>query len=192
MDFKLFAEYRDSPYLSSTEKLVMAMLISRINNLKADHGDRESNLVWPSMATLAKDCSLSQRSVISTVKALVEKGALLKLGLHNSGGKTPSYLATYEYQVQGVDKIKTCAKCIHGGWSGWVNNGKPICSLNPAGKYRGSNHCHNFLSGNDYEKIRGGLTCDKCRYVLFNMKGAYVCTKQERFEVDYMGRCKFR
>ena len=58
--------------LPSTEKMVLLKY--------ADHSSDDGNQIWPSKHTVAKSCSLTERTVFKLTKKLVQEGYLVKVG----------------------------------------------------------------------------------------------------------------
>lgn len=80
--------------LSSTEKLVLLHL--------AEHANEKTLQCWPSVSTLSRECSLSSRSVIRSLKKLVELGLIKKDVQHKNNRQTSNM---YRLNLNPVAKI---------------------------------------------------------------------------------------
>jgi DNA-binding transcriptional MocR family regulator len=74
---------RDNPDLGPQTKLVAVMLVSRSN---------ENGESWPSMARLARDCSLSQSTCRKALAELTERGVVRAERRLDDGGRDLSTL----------------------------------------------------------------------------------------------------
>ena len=67
MSFKLMAQSLDIKTGSSTTKLVLLKLCDNAN---------DQGICWPSQDTIAEQCEISKRTVVSTIKKLEEMGII--------------------------------------------------------------------------------------------------------------------
>ena len=87
-------------YLSSTEKLVLLYY--------ADRASDDGSKIFPSNSTVVKATSLSERSVRSTTRKLIEKGYLQHTGW--SGYHTKTYTIDVSRLIEGIEGGTTCRK----------------------------------------------------------------------------------
>lgn len=82
---RLLSAIRDTApeHLTSAEKLVLTMLVSRMNDRGA---------AWPGVETLASDCSMSQNTIRAATRRLAQKGVLRLERRHKATGVDTSYM----------------------------------------------------------------------------------------------------
>jgi hypothetical protein len=93
MSIKLMSQVFEAAFKSPTEKLVMLVL--------ADKANDEGQNIFPSVATIARMASLSDRAVQLTLKKLIDSGCLKQDGTYKS-----SHGPVNRYSIL-VDKLPT-------------------------------------------------------------------------------------